>query len=680
MENKIRKPFKLSHIIIVLLFINWAACCPRNICDNAEYNISIVQGTNSSNDCYYDITFDPKWNHVTGMDCDINQLPHGLFVGFTNAIINNTSILGGTTASDLWVNNATQTLGSNYVYWNSEPLGSCANPINAIPSEPFITVRVSVTPTSNNVSVEVKNLIGLSWPNSWQSPVPTGFSDCGITKHFSPPSPAPTYDIGNDISVCVGTLMQLVISPPPPAGSEIDWYFSTDNPCPGIDPTMSGWTLPSYQGPSFNAGYLTDSNYCFVAKIKTGCYTYYSNIRQIEVCDGIHSGTISADPTSNYQVLEDVNANNEWHACMAWEGDLLLTLNPNVCAPSISWEMREKHNDQTWSSWNSIPGTNQISTGLLVSDSCNRSFQYRAKMQNACGTAYANYTIVIDGMPYGGVITAQTNDPVDIGIGTLVQPIVCDETRLVFHSSCGTPMHWEFREEITPCSGNYPVDWDTIQGSQGTNQWWTNPSLLTKNTQYRVWVENGACNNYPPTTIPPSNGVYTAPITVMVIPDPTVSITTNTNLICGGTSPTLQALSTLNCIPVNIPTSYQWYRDGFLIPGATSTTYNPSVPGNYYVIKTSDHCHESAVSNVIPICEPKLDIIGPCCICPGDTVLLEAVISNMDACIGLCIPTYVWSTGHTTQQILIDSPGTYTVTVNCGSCILTHNITITECP
>ena len=40
-------------------------------------------------------------------------------------------------------------------------------------------------------------------------------------------------------------------------------------------------------------------------------------------------------------------------------------------------------------------------------------------------------------------------------------------------------------------------------------------------------------------------------------------------------------------------TTYQWYRNGVLIPGATSSTYAPTMPGVYHVVATNGNCTAS---------------------------------------------------------------------------------------
>jgi len=665
-------------------------------------NVTATKGE-TNKDCFFDIEVDQKWTVTLspGEDGNINDIPHGIyfeFVGATiiNVAINNNYILY---PGNTWLQSASQSplnpLGSNYVYWNKKPIGTCVMPTNAIPTNQLESIRIYVNPTSNNITVNVRGLKGGSWPNNWFSgtiPMPATNNDWNngpynnyfnwlISQTFACPD---AYNIGPDDEVCANTLMALSISPTPPPVASVEWYYSTEASCPGTNPP-TGWITPAYQGNTFNAGFMTAPHYCFIAVIKTGCCTSYSNVRQISVCAGPPEGTFTAHPGLSSADLQDLNNNNEWHACQNWQG--VLSLDPLIptCQTIIRWSKRERYNDNPWpTNFSGITGTGRLTSiniGPLTNNGmCSRSIEYRAKMQNTCGTTDAYFTIVIDGLPDGGTITTLTNGSCDTGIGgTQVAPIVCVETRLIHQTRCGKPDHWEYCEETALCSNIYG-QWFDIDKSTGTNEWWTSPEKLTKTTKFRVWVVNGACNVNPPPD--PSNGIYSPEITVTVIPDPTVSIATDTYFICLGSIPTLTATANLPtvCIP-NVPVSYQWFKGMNPIPGANSPTYHPTGPGRYHVVFTSSQCNKVAVSNIIPICKPLLEILGPCCICMdangiGETVVIIANIRNIEPCIGLCDFTYQWyfngniMAGETGQQITINQQGTYSVTASCGSCLL----------
>lgn len=70
------------------------------------------------------------------------------------------------------------------------------------------------------------------------------------------------------------------------------------------------------------------------------------------------------------------------------------------------------------------------------------------------------------------------------------------------------------------------------------------------------------------------------------------------------------------CIPnVNLSSSiisgfdiFQWYFNDVLIPGANSNTYQPTLPGNYYLSATLSTCNITLVSDRIPVSNCATDI------------------------------------------------------------------------
>jgi hypothetical protein len=685
-KNRISILLKVQFVLILIINCSITLSQPKtNFCD--DYSYTVNQGFDNQG-CYYKVGFKPTYTCVGGTNN--YSLPHGIHVQFSGATISSIQNLSGS-----WLNTAqrmpSNIVGSSYVYWNIQPVeGDCPPiPTSAIPTGQQISMKIYVNQpnNSNSVSVVLHSLTGNSWPNIWTELSP-GYWDCVRTFPF--PKPNLSFQIGLDTEVCKGSSMVLNIinSSQLPVGSTVEWYYNTtSNSLPSSNPPSTDWTGP-YLGNTFNTNYLTEPNYWFVAVIKTGCYTWYSIPRNIKVCNGPPSATITATPDDQYSALIPIESEN--HACVKWQGTLNLSLSNLSCNTTITWECRKRCFNVTngWGNWTlptPIVSSNpiSISTGLLTNGNCcAQQNEFTATLINIClPPTTLKYLIQIDKTPDISFLGTKENIQADIGIGTQHAPIVCKETRLRFKESCGKPDHWEFREETPPLSGNFGP-WNIISGSFGTSEWWTNPYPLSKTTQYRVWVVNGACLNYPPSTNPPSNGVYTFPITVKVIPDPTVSI----NLACQGSPIPALTLTASTNFPSMYPVSYQWYHNGNLISGATTPVCHPLIEGNYYVVFTSAACNKSVKSNVIPVCFPKATITGPCCICisaiaPPETITLMAGLANMAYCEGTCTPVYLWSTGATTQQISVNQPGTYLVTINCGSlCTLTAVTTVIPCP
>jgi len=107
--------------------------------------------------------------------------------------------------------------------------------------------------------------------------------------------------------------------------------------------------------------------------------------------------------------------------------------------------------------------------------------------------------------------------------------------------------------------------------------------------------------------------------------------------------------------------TFQWYRDGILIPGATNQSYTATQAG-VYVVKTFVGGVEclSASAMVYAVPEIVSPLKGERLICIGDRTELDAGSGTNY--------TYLWSTGETTQTISVGNPGIYTVTITDGVC------------
>ena len=113
----------------------------------------------------------------------------------------------------------------------------------------------------------------------------------------------------------------------------------------------------------------------------------------------------------------------------------------------------------------------------------------------------------------------------------------------------------------------------------------------------------------------------------------------------------------------------QWYRNGFLIPGATSQTYTTSQDGSYLTIVTGGGC-PSAPSNAVVITvnptpvTPVITTGGPTSFCNGGSVLLtsSATSGNQWYKDGIAI------INATLQTYTAGLAGSYTVVVTSLTC------------
>lgn len=112
----------------------------------------------------------------------------------------------------------------------------------------------------------------------------------------------------------------------------------------------------------------------------------------------------------------------------------------------------------------------------------------------------------------------------------------------------------------------------------------------------------------------------------------------------------------------------------------TSSSINVTDGGNYSVTVTSEAgCESTDAINVVIRALPELDLGEDQDLCVGDSYVLDA--SNIGA-------EFEWNTGETTQAILVDTSGTYSVTVTdiweCSSTdeseVIFHDFPLIELP
>jgi hypothetical protein len=138
-------------------------------------------------------------------------------------------------------------------------------------------------------------------------------------------------------------------------------------------------------------------------------------------------------------------------------------------------------------------------------------------------------------------------------------------------------------------------------------------------------------------------------------PAPQITATGPTT-ICAGDSVVMITNTGTGC-------SYQWYLNNVAIPSATSHTYTANVGGNYKLEMTTNSVVYT--SNIISITlggggpPPSISAAGPTVFCSGGNVSITALPNGANA--------YLWSTGATTQTIVVNSTGNYFCTVY-GQC------------
>lgn len=234
---------------------------------------------------------------------------------------------------------------------------------------------------------------------------------------------------------------------------------------------------------------------------------------------------------------------------------------------------------------------------------------------------------------------------------------------------------------ITPSASQLICQGDSITltaGNATTYQWFKNGNLLTGITTKTITVADSGSytvrvsNTYGCTKM--SN-----PVTVSYAAKPPAWVTASGPLtICAGSSVTLKTSTGTGY-------TYQWYKYGNPIVGATSRTLVVNSAGSYKVqVTNASGCTKKSGSKTVSVvAAPPASITaqGPLTFCAGDSVVLNA---NTGA--GY---TYAWKkygniiNGATSSSYTAKSAGPYKVIVTnssgCSKVSQAKNIVITSC-
>jgi gliding motility-associated-like protein len=197
---------------------------------------------------------------------------------------------------------------------------------------------------------------------------------------------------------------------------------------------------------------------------------------------------------------------------------------------------------------------------------------------------------------------------------------------------------------ITLCQGNSfnisaPVGYASYTWSNSA----TTPGItVSTSANYSVTVSDGTC------TSPASD-----PLVLTVVPAPAkpIVLTPSSTTICGIGTVTLTAPASAS--------QYLWSDGSFNQQLVANTS------GNYSVkITDSNNCQsissDPVAVQILPVPnQPIISVTGSTTLCNNSNVVLSAPSG---------FTSYQWSTGATTQQIIVSAAGNYSVVVSNGNC------------
>lgn len=196
----------------------------------------------------------------------------------------------------------------------------------------------------------------------------------------------------------------------------------------------------------------------------------------------------------------------------------------------------------------------------------------------------------------------------------------------------------------TSATGGTPIE---------TSSSYTTP-ILSETTTYYVDAFALGCDDNSRTEV-------TATINLI----PTVSGNPSSP-ICSGTSAVLSATASVGIL--------NWFANATggssLGSGTTFTTPTLNQNTTYYVEAINNGCSSTRTAILIQVNQKPIVSDEEKILCKNSSLILNAGITNV---------SYLWSTGATTPSIIINTPGTYTVTVtNSSNCSNTKTILVTQ--
>ncbi|GGD22409.1 T9SS type B sorting domain-containing protein [Flavobacterium orientale] len=322
-----------------------------------------------------------------------------------------------------------------------------------------------------------------------------------------------------------------------------------------------------------------------------------------------------------------------------------------------------------------IPGTTLQING--ITNAINPTFQWKKNGVNIPGATSINYTA-----NDAGIYSLTVTETQGCSLTTTVS------VEVIFPNSF---------EVVIASAGDYQQCISTeillniVQFDAFTNNGVV--SLLNNNYGYSYqWFKNnqpisGATATTLTVNQTTGNGTYHL---VTTIPGIATPVTSNSIIISlGGSNPAVITQTGAYCNSTTTVTfnsnytgtqyTYQWYRNGNPISGATSASYATNQEGNYYVIVTNGGCPltsntilVSSTSGTITINNPAFDII-----LPGEEKILTTTTS-------LSQPTYQWYrnniliSGATSSSYTATLDGIYKVVATQGTgCALQAEASVT---
>jgi hypothetical protein len=254
----------------------------------------------------------------------------------------------------------------------------------------------------------------------------------------------------------------------------------------------------------------------------------------------------------------------------------------------------------------------------------------------------ASYTYLWSTGATTAILNVQTSGTYSVTVTTPSGCAVTSTVTVHYGAIPAKPVIAATGTELCPAGGSITLTAPAAEAWEWSNGATTQSILVSQPGSYTVRVRNGACQS-----------VSSDP-KVITTGNSTIS-TTDSLALCGNASATLTA---------NAGTSWLWSN------GATTQSIVVTAPGTFSVTTTNNGCTMPA-SSPVTVTQRAVTISagGPTTFCAGNSVTLTANGGT----------SWLWSSGATTQSIVVSQSGSYSVTASfADGCSLTATPVVVE--
>lgn len=552
------------------------------------------------------------------------------------------------------------TAGTTYYYSiNYQDPSNPNNPINScrkIGSFIFInkTPNLIITPSSTTLCPNgtVTLTSNQTSGNTWS----TGATTQSITVNA-----AGNYTLSNNNGYCTGTA-NITINAQTDPNLQISGNLSI---CPGTSTALTATANGSGNTYSWNTGATTSTinvstagTYTVTVKTSTGCTFTKTVIVNLAPAPTAQNSTLTVCSTSSTAIFDLTSAQTQIST-----------------SPGATFTFYQNLTDAQAQNTNNITTANAYSSGnttlyvLVKVGNCSTIAQLQliispkptptitASAQNICGNSSVTLT---SSLPTGNTwSTGETTQTISVntaGTYTLTNSNGGCTSSVVSTTITQTPdPNLQISGNLSFCQ-NFSTNLTATATGTGHTYSWSNGATTPT-------INVSSAGNYTVTLTTATGCIFTKSVTVSQLPAPIVQNAT-LNICSSSTAATFDLTTAQTQISTTSGATFTFYQT-FADAQAqntsnitTITAYNSPSTTLYVLVKVGQCSAISELQLIVNVRPIPIITASAAALCDNSNVVLT---SNF--------PTgNTWSTGATTQSITVTTAGTYTVTVNDGTC------------